>query len=500
MKRRHSKEWRLFLFISDLLDSAMRTDDPRSSTPAPGPLRNFAALGSSEVIGRAVGFYATALLARKLGVDAFGYVGFAIAIVSYFGVALNVGFADIGARDVARNPGAATQIAADATAIRLLIAFAGILAIGVAVVTFDFAPHQPIVLLLSSLSLIAVALDTTWVYRGLSRNRTAGLALFGAQLAYLAGVVFIVRIPHDVPKVPLIQFAGDTLAALVLLALLFRHGFVRPSLSGGMHLVRQSGFITISRLLRTLIVTFDVLLLGIIAGARDVGLYTAAYRVCLLITTVAVATHVVFLPLISRAALETPRRVSEVLSRSLSLTSAVVLPLTIGGIIVSRPLLIFFFGPEYSAGANAFRLLLASIAVLSIHGTMHNVFIAQHETRREAVIFGAGAVLNMGLNLALIPHYGLTGAAFATLAAEAFILVASAFALSKWNIELSLSRTFLPLAASLAMAAALVGLRNRFPVWSLIPLGGAVYLVVFGAAGGIRQLRHSGLTANPAKY
>jgi len=467
--------------------------DHTPTRPSPGPLANFAALGSSEVIGRVVGFYATALLARKLGVDAFGHVGFAIAIISYFGVALNVGFADIGAREVARNHDAAEKIAADATAMRLLIALAGMAAIAAMAFAFDFSSLQRTVLLLSSLALIAVALDTTWVYRGLARNRTAGLALLASQLAYLAGVVFLVDAPADVARVPLIQFAGDMLAALVLLGLLFRHRPHRPSLSGGLHLIKQSGFITISRLLRTLIVTFDVLLLGIIAGSRDVGLYTAAYRICLLVTTVAVATHVVFLPLIARAALEGNSAVSRVISRSISLTSAVAIPLTTGGIVLAGPLLVFFFGAEYGAAARAFQLLLASIAILSLHGITHNLFVAFHRTRREAVIFGAGAVINMMLNLALIPRYGLTGAASATLAAEAFILVATVVSIRSWGVELAVGKMIRPLAASAVMAAALLALANRLPVWVLVPVGGLVYVAVFSATGGIRQLRETGI-------
>ncbi|MEO8577431.1 MAG: oligosaccharide flippase family protein, partial [Gemmatimonadales bacterium] len=221
-------------------------------------------------------------------------------------------------------------------------------------------------------------------------------------------------------------------------------------------------------------------------------------RVCMLVTTVAFATHVVFLPLISRAALESPNRVNEVLRRSLSLTSAVILPLTIGGIVAARPLLVFFFGSEYGAAHIAFSVLLGSIALLSIHGTLHNVFIAQHKTRNEATIFGAGALINMVLNLILIPRYGLTGAAFATLAAEAFILAASVLTLKRWGMKLEISRTLLPLGGSLVMGAAIAPLVERIPVWLLVPFGGLVYLVIFAAAGGFRRLRDVTIVASAA--
>ncbi len=469
------------------------TEETPGARRALSPLANFAALGPSEVLGRAAGFFATALLARKLGVDAFGYLGFAVAIISYFGVALTAGFADIGGREVARDPLSAKRLGSDATGIRLLIAAGGMAAIAIVAFAFITSPLQRAVLLLSSLSLISSALDTTWVYRGLSRNKTSALALLLAQLVYLAGVIAFVSAPRDVYRVPLIQLAGDMLAALILIALLFRGGIPRPSMSGGLALLKQSGFITASRLLRSLIVTFDVLLLGLIAGSHQVGLYTAAYRVCMFVTTIAIATHIVFLPGMTRSVSEGTESLTRVLSRSISLTTAVILPIVVGGIILARPLLVFLFGADYGAGAVAFQILLASIAVLAIHGTTHNVFIAMHQTHREALIFGGGAVVNVVLNLILIPRYQLTGAAFATLAAEGFILAASAVALYRSGLRPYISRMILPIAGAAVMAAVLLAAAGRIPLLLLIAVGGITYLAVFGAGGGIRrEMRESG--------
>ncbi len=458
-----------------------------TAAPTLGPLANFAALGSSEVLARAIGFYATALLARRLGAESFGYLGFAIAVMSYFGLALTVGFGDIGAREVARDPASARRLAADATSIRLVIAAVGMVSIAIIAVALISSPIQKRVLILSAAGLTAVALDTTWVYRGLSRNRTAALALLPAQVAFLMGVLLLVDAPKDVLRVPLLQLGSDLLAAGLLLFLLFKKGIPRPSLTGGLSLLRQSGFITVSRLMRALIVSFDVLLLGLLTSSQQVGLYTAAYRVCLLVTTIAVASHVVFLPAMTRAVEEGRDKVTSVMTRSISLTSAVVLPIVVGGIVLAEPLLIFLFGREYAAGAIAFKVLLASIAVLSIHGTAHNVFIARHQTRKEAAIFGGGAAINIVLNLILIPRYRLEGAAAATLATEAFILGVSAAVLYRSGLKPAVSRVLLPLFASAVMAGGLVALNGRMPVWLLIPIGALVYVAVFGASGGIRR-------------
>ena len=471
------------------------TAEPIPLTPERAPLANFAALGTGEVLGRAIGFLATTLLARRLGVEAFGYLGFATAVIAYLGVSLTAGFGEIGSREVARAPGRAAAIAADVTAIRVLIAVSGIVVVVVLGYAFVAVPLQRAVLIVGGLSLLALALDPTWVYRGLSRNQTAAAAFLLSQVIYLGGVLTFVGSGADVIRVPLIQFAGDLAAATLLLFLLFRSSRVRPRLARGMPLLRQSGFITASRLIRTVIVTFDVLVLAALAGSASVGLYTAAYRVCMLVTMIAVATHVVYLPGITVAASAGMERVSSVLRESLALTVSVILPLVVGGIIVATPLLTFLFGAEYAPAAPAFRVLLASIGILALHGTTHNVFIALHQTRREMLIFAVAATINVILNLLLIPRYALLGAAVATLAAETFILIVGATSLFRAGIRAG-GRAFVsPVLASAAMGIVLLPLTQRVPVWAAIAGGGAIYLAVFAATGGVFALRRRGESA-----
>lgn len=449
----------------------MTVQHPRSR----GPLSNFVALGTSEIIARAAGFLATALLARRLGVAAFGVLGLATATVAYFGLALSAGFSAISAREVARRPGDALRIAGDATIVRVILAVCGIAIVAVVSFWFVDSPIRRAVLVLTSLALLPLALDTSWVYRGLGRNHIIGIGLVAAQLLYLAGAFFLVEGPADVTRVPVILFGGEIVAAAVLLAILFRRKIPRPSVARGMVLLRQSGFVTIGRLLRALIVTFDVILLGVIASDSDVGLYTAAYRVCFLIVTIAVSAYAAFMPAITRAAQANTAAIGPVATRALSLTSAVIVPMVAGGIVLAGPLLAFLFGSDYAGGARAFQILLAGIALLSFHGAGHNVYVALNRTGLEAAIFGAAAALNIALNLVLIPRYGLIGAASATLAAEALILAASATALHRLGVRIALGGLVRPVVAAAVMGGLLYTVSGRVHVVLLVAAGAVIY-------------------------
>ncbi len=277
-------------------------------------------------------------------------------------------------------------------------------------------------------------------------------------------------------RVPVILFAGELVAAALLLAMLFGRDIPRPSIARGMKLLRQSGYITLGRLLRAVIVTFDVILLGIIASDREVGLYSAAYRVCFLVITIAFSTHAVFMPAVIRAALADTAAIGPVVTRSLALASSVILPMVAGGIVLAGPLLTFLFGTDYADGAPAFQILLGSMALLALHGAGHNVFVALHRNGMEAAIFAGGAALNIALNLVLIPAYGLVGAAVATLAAEALILVSSAVILRRFGVIPAFGGMARPLVSAVVMGGLLYLLSGRIHVALLVAAGAAIYI------------------------
>ena len=311
-----------------------------------------------------------------------------------------------------------------------------------------------------------------------------------AQMVYAAGVLFLVHEPADLLRVPLAQAAGELTVACLLLPLVWG-AWRLGSLREGAQTLRGAGTITISRLLRSIIVTSDVLLLSFLADDRQVGLYSAAYRVCFLLTAIAASAHVVFLPALAQAR-EDPVAEGEVLGRSLWLSGTVALPLVVGGILVAPDLLGWLFGSEYRAGGGAFQLLLASIGLLFLHGTLHNVFLVRDRLRLEASLIGLAAGANVALNLLLIPKYGIRGSALSMVITEGITLFAGAVAVWRWGLRPALRPLARPLSATAIMAGLLVALPDTLHIAVHILLAGLTYLLALGFAVGFpRQARDS---------
>ncbi|MFN2602131.1 MAG: glycosyltransferase [Gemmatimonadaceae bacterium] len=452
------------------------------------PSRSFGGYAGGEAGSRVLAFIATVYIARRLGASAFGYLGFAAAIVAYFGRALSVGISEVGSREIARRPADAPSIAAGGTAVRIVVALLGVIAV-VAISTVVPAPRiGRIVLALSALSLVSIAIDTSWVYKGTGSARRVGVALLAGQAIAVALLLVLIRAPGDVVRVPLIQFVADIVAAGYLAYPLINRGWLGAHLSEGFRLLKSSRLITVSRLLRTLVVSIDVVMLGFMTTSQQVGWYSAAYRVVFFVMAITYASHVAWLPAVTRAVAE-KRTVDGEISGALRLSVLVTIPFVVGGIMIAPKLLSTLFGDEYVPGATALRLLLVSLFFISLHGPSRNLFLAYDRLGLESWIMAVAVVVNVGLNIVLIPRYGLNGAALATLAADGVILLLCASAIMRFHIRPRLLPLQIPLLAGIAMAASLWLIGADRPAAISIVVGGIVYA---GSLAGLTRLLRNG--------
>ena len=102
--------------------------------------------------------------------------------------------------------------------------------------------------------------------------------------------------------------------------------------------------------------------------------------------------------------------------------------------IISRPLYAFLFPPEYMAGYIISPYLFLAPLLQMLFQVAANQFLVVKNTWPNMLILFSGAVLNVLLNLLLIPAIGIEGAALATLAGYFISDVICMFVLCKMRL------------------------------------------------------------------
>jgi len=175
---------------------------------------------------------------------------------------------------------------------------------------------------------------------------------------------------------------------------------------------------TISSALGMLMINTDIIMLGWFRSSTEVGWYSAPQRIVQLIYLIPSVISVSILPTFSRLAAQSREKMTRAIEQGVSVMYMAALPVAVGGIIVAIPFTQLLFGPAFTPGAVAFQILLLSLLADFSAVLLSNALLAQHRQKKLIIYSAIGGSLNVGLNLLLIPKFGLAGCAVATLGAQ----------------------------------------------------------------------------------
>ena len=168
------------------------------------------------------------------------------------------------------------------------------------------------------------------------------------------------------------------------------------------------------------VMTFsDVLILGIFATATDVGIYTAAARTALLTRFLLLANSSVAAPRFAALhAANDKEGVARLAVRSTMLTTVASVPLLLLFLVFPERIL-SLFGSQFEAGAQVLIVLTIGQFVNAATGPVGYLLNMSGFHRIEGRISVVGALMTAGLCFALIPFWGILGAAAANAIATA---------------------------------------------------------------------------------
>ncbi|HSZ05113.1 MAG TPA: flippase [Solirubrobacteraceae bacterium] len=222
----------------------------------------------------------------------------------------------------------------------------------------------------------------------------------------------------------------------------------------------------------------DSVLLLQISGARQAGIYGAAYGFLGPLLLLPGSVMASFFPVLSAVIKPDPARARRLVQICADSMMIISLPILAGAIALAGPIIRLLYGPGFQGAAGLLPILM--IAFVSIcFGTIAG-FLAPLIDRqwRLALYASIGAVANVALNLALIPSYRAYGSAWATVATELLTMALMlGTALRTLKLRLSLGSTL----RTLALAAAMTGVMVLARPLGLVPAG--LIGVLFYAAG-----------------
>lgn len=444
------------------------------------PFRNLSRLFVGDFLAKTLYFLAFVYLARVLGVSNYGVLEFSLSILTYFMVLADGGLELWATRESARGQ-EVRALVGRVMPLRSLMAVGAFLLLIILLPRFPDYPGLTNLLVLFGLSLFSQALSLKWAFMGREEMSRVAVGLVLTQIVFALAIFVFVREPDDVIVVPVLRLIGDLAMAFYYGRAYIRlHGRKWPSFSlrNTRGIMRPALTMGASHGLAFMSYNFDTVLLGFISGSEAVGWYGAAYKPITAILAVPVTYFLGLFPTLSRTFKEDSITFSGIVTRSLRILAIFAFPVGVGGIFMAGPIVALLFGPDYTNSVLPLRILSLAASLIILRGTFRQALNAAGRQDLDLRCAGASVGLNVGLNLLLIPQYGIVGAAITTVVAEVLWLTLASYYFRRYVAPISfIPFVWQPLIAAAAMSIYFL-LTPSLLWWVQATISGLVY---FGA-------------------
>ncbi|MEA5037131.1 MAG: flippase [Methanocorpusculum sp.] len=160
----------------------------------------------------------------------------------------------------------------------------------------------------------------------------------------------------------------------------------------------------------------DTIFIGYFMTNGDVGVYRTAYQFTSLASLLSVAIATTLTPKISHwSANNQMEKIAPVITRGITFSLLLAIPVAFGGVLLSERLLYYFYGADFAEGSIVCSILLI-MQIIAVFTVLLGVALTASDHARQAFYAaGIAALLNIALNVTLIPIFGINGAAVSTL-------------------------------------------------------------------------------------
>jgi polysaccharide transporter, PST family len=378
-------------------------------------------VAGEQVFRMAVGLLVGVGLARQLGAEQFGVYTVVLATVAMAGALIPLAADQVVQRDLLARPQRASQILGSAMLLR------GLGTLGAAIVSFGVVAwieegrsDRWLLAALATLPLLLQPLETVAIWFGsrLDAKRIAFARLPGFFL------VTIARLAALIMGLPLHVFLALTAleAALAALGLVIayersgqRLGSWRVVMTQTSALFGDSWPLLIGGLTAMLYMRLDVVMLAVMKGTAETGIYGAATRLSELWYFLPMALTASLQPVLFGLRQTDSAQYHARLRQTYTGLGWLAVAVAIGVSAIATPLCTTLFGPTYQAVGAVLSVHVWAAVPVFLGVASSSYLVAENLGKISMYRTTLGLLANVILNLALIPGYGALGAAWATL-------------------------------------------------------------------------------------
>lgn len=383
-------------------------------------IKNIAWLFGDKISKLLIGIFVYGWIGQYLGPEEFGKINYALALSALFLSFASLGLSAVIIKELVQNPEKIKQVLASAFCLQLISGFFA--TITLCIIAYFFLggtlDSRLIIIILSlPVSLKISEVVRLWLEAKLQSRISV---LIDNSVFFLLALIKITAINFEFSTVQIaIIFALESASVSILHILYYKKtneslGWQRADFDTSWRLLRQGAPLIVSSVAFLLYSKIDQIMLEAFIGVSAVGVYSASTRIAeaaFFIPSILVSS---IYPSIQQLRKTDSDGYQAALQR---LYNMVVLAAVFPALIVSFfsvEIIDIVYGQAYEESANILKIYTWSGVFVALAAASGRYFLSENLQNLTMYRHVFGACLNVLLNLLAIPHYGVIGAACAS--------------------------------------------------------------------------------------
>jgi len=387
--------------------------------------KNIGLVFISQILTYVFAFFTVVYTARYLGAGGFGILSLALSIGSIFGVFMDMGLSTLIVRELSRDKSVSGKYIMNSILMKLILS---ILTLGLVFLTVQVIGYNQIESLVIYLITISVTISSFYiflnaVFQAEEKMEYLSLANIINSVVLLAGTIIGVYLGLSIVYFAVIYIL-TSIVVLIYCVIVYLKKFWDFNLEIDLKFWKPTikeawsfGLISLSYMLYTYV---DSIMLSILKGTEAVGWYSAAYRLMYIALILPNAINVAIFPVMSRLYSNSSKKSLNLLNeRYFKYMMVFGIPIGIGTSLLAKQIILLLYGTEYYPSIIALQILVWAI-VFTFAGASYTQLL--QSTNKQLIITKISLVclvMNVILNLILIPPYNYVGASVTTIITEA---------------------------------------------------------------------------------
>lgn len=367
-------------------------------------------------------FITVPYISRVLGASGVGVYSYTYAIVNYFMLFGLLGINNYGNRTIAKckkNKEMMSKNFWEIYSVQLIMSAIVILAYLLYV--FVFESQYQFIAIIQTIYLIANLLDINWFFFGLEKFKITVTRNFVIKIISVVCIFIFVKNADDLWIYTLILSISTLISQLVLFPFLKKEvKLVLPQIKSLKKHIKPIIALFLPVIAVSLYKIMDKIMLGNLSTVVQVGYYEQAEKIINVPLGLITALGSVMMPRISALISEKQDGVVQnYISKSVQFLLFLAFPICFGLIATAGDFVPIFLGKDFVSSIPLVYLLAITIVFLAMSNVIRTQYLIPKEKDKVYIISVViGAIVNLIINLLLIPKYHAVGACIGTICAE----------------------------------------------------------------------------------